>query len=82
MTYGQALKFYRMKRRMTQRALAMKLGHDTVQFISNLEGGRGKASEKMAIVIGRKVGMPLSLIREIYLREYKKYLNKVFSKYL
>lgn len=78
--FGKILKEYRLRKKMTQLELARKLGQNSAQYISNLERGV-MPSITMAIVLSKKVGIPLPRLHGIFLREYKKHLKIKFSKH-
>ncbi len=82
MTFGEALKKYRIENGLTQKELSDKLGHSTSQLISNLERSVAHPSVDMAIKIGKYVKLPMTLLHDIFLKKEVYNLNRKFKKYL
>ena len=81
-SYGEYLKFYRTKKKMSQMALAKKLNLKTAQYISNLERSKARPSISMAIILAKKIDMPINSLYAIFINDYAQALTIKLGKYL
>ncbi len=76
---GKTVKRFRSKRGKTQMDVAKELGHETPQYISNLERGKTFASIEMSLKLARILNIPKSVLFSDLRREYEVILKRGFS---
>ncbi len=73
---GKTVKRFRTKQKKSQWDIAKELGHETPQYISNLECNRTSASIEMALKLGKILNIPKSMLFADLKREYEVILRK------